>query len=235
MLISTMDSQATISPTVPAELAIAVSGTPIPREPSAIGTIERGPSLLRLASLPRRLSSASTLAAMVASSRSASESIRTGSYSGPRSRRASIVARSSSRTSLSCCMTAILPGPWHAVIRPGSHVVLLPRYGAAMEIMTPRGPARVDLDEGERLLLVLTHGSAGTVDAPDLLAVRHAALKLGVAVPRVTQPFRVAGGRAPGSPGRQDEAWLAVVAELRARMPGLPLVQGGRRNGARVD
>jgi predicted alpha/beta-hydrolase family hydrolase len=103
-----------------------------------------------------------------------------------------------------------------------------------MEIMTPRGPARVDLDEGERLLLVLTHGSAGTVDAPDLLAVRDAALKLGVAVARVTQPFRLAGARAPGSPGRQDEAWLAVVAELRARMPGLPLVQGGRSNGARV-
>lgn len=105
-----------------------------------------------------------------------------------------------------------------------------------MEIMTPRGPARVDVDEEDRgrLLLVLTHGSAGGVDAPDLLAVREAALGMGVTVARVTQAFRMAGARAPGSAERQDEAWLAVLAELRSRWPGLPLVQGGRSNGARV-
>ncbi|TXK41154.1 alpha/beta family hydrolase [Nonomuraea sp. C10] len=105
-----------------------------------------------------------------------------------------------------------------------------------MEIMTPRGAARVDVDEEERgrLLLVLTHGSAGGVDAPDLLAVREAALGMGVTVARVTQAFRMAGARAPGSAERQDEAWLAVLAELRGRWPGLPLVQGGRSNGARV-
>ncbi|MFI6290779.1 alpha/beta family hydrolase [Nonomuraea sp. NPDC050790] len=105
-----------------------------------------------------------------------------------------------------------------------------------MEITTARGPARVDLDEVRRpkLLLVLTHGSAGTVDAPDLLAVRGQALEAGVSVARVTQPFRLAGARAPGSPERQDEAWEVVLAELVARFPGLPLVQGGRSNGARV-
>lgn len=105
-----------------------------------------------------------------------------------------------------------------------------------MEVMTPRGPARVDVDEAERprMLLVLTHGSAGTVDAPDLLAVRDAALGVGASVARVTQPFRLAGGRAPGPAARQDEAWGAVLGELRTRWPGLPLVQGGRSNGARV-
>ncbi|GAA3153785.1 hypothetical protein GCM10020001_091740 [Nonomuraea salmonea] len=47
-----------------------------------------------------------------------------------------------------------------------------------MQVMTPRGPALAEIDEAgdPRLLLVLTHGSAGTVDAPDLLAVRAAAL-----------------------------------------------------------
>ncbi|MFG1965468.1 alpha/beta family hydrolase [Nonomuraea sp. NPDC049028] len=105
-----------------------------------------------------------------------------------------------------------------------------------MRIMTPRGPAQVDFDEVERprLLLVLTHGSAGGVDAPDLLAVRDAALNVGAVVARVTQPFRLAGARAPGSAVRQDEAWEVVLGELRARWPGLPLVQGGRSNGARV-
>ncbi|MET9337747.1 alpha/beta family hydrolase [Nonomuraea sp. NPDC003804] len=105
-----------------------------------------------------------------------------------------------------------------------------------MEITTPRGAALVDVDEAERprFLLVLTHGSAGGVDAPDLLAVRDAAMDRGATVARVTQPFRRAGARAPGSPARQDEAWLAVITELTGRYPGLPLVQGGRSNGARV-
>lgn len=102
--------------------------------------------------------------------------------------------------------------------------------------MTPRGPALVEIDEAARprLLLVLTHGSAGGVDAPDLLAVRDAALGVGASVARVTQAFRVAGARAPGSPARQDEAWETVLEELRTRLPGLPVVQGGRSNGARV-
>ncbi|PZG22816.1 alpha/beta hydrolase family protein [Nonomuraea aridisoli] len=105
-----------------------------------------------------------------------------------------------------------------------------------MQVMTPRGPALVEIDEAARprLLLVLTHGSAGGVDAPDLLAVRDAALGVGASVARVTQAFRVAGARAPGSPARQDEAWETVLEELRTRLPGLPVVQGGRSNGARV-
>ncbi|MEV0237301.1 alpha/beta family hydrolase [Nonomuraea sp. NPDC050786] len=105
-----------------------------------------------------------------------------------------------------------------------------------MEVMTPRGPALVHMDEvaDPRLLLVLTHGSSGGVDAVDLLAVRDAALESGVSVARVTQAFRVAGARAPGSAARQDEAWEIVLKELRTRRPGLPVVQGGRSNGARV-
>ncbi|RGA05825.1 alpha/beta hydrolase [Microbispora triticiradicis] len=108
--------------------------------------------------------------------------------------------------------------------------------GVALEIETPHGPALAEVEEapGARLLLVLTHGSGGGVDAPDLLAVRDAVLPAGVTVARVVQPFRLRGARAPGSAVKQDEAWLAVVAALRARHPGLPLVQGGRSNGARV-
>lgn len=105
-----------------------------------------------------------------------------------------------------------------------------------MEVMTPRGSALVQVDEvaDPRLLLVLTHGSAGGVDAPDLLAVRDAALGAGAVVARVTQAFRVAGARAPGSAVKQDEAWEIVLKEVRTLWPGLPLVQGGRSNGARV-
>lgn len=68
----------------------------------------------------------------------------------------------------------------------------------------------------------------------DLLAVRDACLGLGGVVARVLQPYRVRGARAPGAPGPQDAAWLEIVGRLRADHEGLPLIQGGRSNGARV-
>ncbi|TMQ90531.1 alpha/beta hydrolase, partial [Actinomadura soli] len=105
-----------------------------------------------------------------------------------------------------------------------------------MEVVTAHGPAGVLLDEADHpaFLLVLTHGSNGSVDAPDLLAVRETALGLGGSVARVTQPFRLAGRRAPGPVAKQDEAWLEIVGMLRERAGNVPLVQGGRSNGARV-
>lgn len=105
-----------------------------------------------------------------------------------------------------------------------------------MLIETAAGAAEVVVDEVDApaFLLVLTHGSNGSVDAPDLLAVREVALGLGGMVARVTQPFRLAGRRAPGSEVKQDAAWLEVIAALREEYGDLPLVQGGRSNGARV-
>jgi len=107
-----------------------------------------------------------------------------------------------------------------------------------VEIGTSEGPARAEVDRptGEAsFLLVLTHGAGGGPGSADLLAVAGAALRLGGVVARVTQPYRVKGRRAPGSPDRQDAAWVEVIAALRpAAGPGLPLIQGGRSNGARV-
>lgn len=82
---------------------------------------------------------------------------------------------------------------------------------------------------------MLGHGAGGSVDAPDLLAVREAAVAAGVAVVRVTQPYRVAGRRAPAPAGHLDEAWTAVLAVLRERHADVPvLLVGGRSSGARV-
>ncbi|WKG09398.1 alpha/beta hydrolase [Nocardia sp. PE-7] len=105
-----------------------------------------------------------------------------------------------------------------------------------MRIETTVGPAEIELDEvrDPTFLLVITHGSGGGVDAKDILAVRDSAVAAGGAVARVVQPYRVAGRRAPGNAEKQDEAWLEVVAALRARFPEVPVVQGGRSNGARV-
>lgn len=109
----------------------------------------------------------------------------------------------------------------------------------AWQVTTPAGPAEVTLEvpagrQDAAFLLVLTHGSNGGLDTPDLCAVRAEALRLGGAVAGVVQPFRVAGRRVPGAPAAQDEAWLTVVAALRERFGDVPLVQCGRSNGARV-
>ena len=130
------------------------------------------------------------------------------------------------------------------------------------EVETALGPARALIEEPDgapSFLLALTHGAGGGIDAPDLLAVRDAALRLGGAVARITQPYRVRGARAPGPAPRQDAAWVEIITALRGWPRGgpggpagplppgpgeslppagqgglLPLVQGGRSNGARV-
>jgi predicted alpha/beta-hydrolase family hydrolase len=107
-----------------------------------------------------------------------------------------------------------------------------------IETATRTGKAWVDLHRPRdaRTLLVLTHGAGGSVGTPDVGAITAAAVPAGIAVALITQPYRVAGRRTPPAPGPQDEAWLAVLAALRRRrgVATLPLVVGGRSNGARV-
>ena len=107
-----------------------------------------------------------------------------------------------------------------------------------IDFATPSGTAWADLDvvRGSPAVLVMGHGAGGTVDSPDLVAVRDAVLARGITVIRVTQPYRVAGRRAPAPAPRLDEAWLAVHAALRRRRGWrtVPFVHAGRSSGARV-
>ena len=107
-----------------------------------------------------------------------------------------------------------------------------------LEIETARGIGWADVDEagtdGALGLLLLGHGAGGSVDAPDLLAARDAALAIGVSVARVTQPYRVAGRRGMPPHPTLEQPWLDVAAALARRYPELPQVFGGRSAGARV-
>ena len=106
-----------------------------------------------------------------------------------------------------------------------------------LDLETPHGPARVHLHPAEDALgaLVLGHGAGGGVTARDLVAVTEVAQSEGFSVALVEQPYRVAGRKAPAPANRLDEAWIAVVEQLReGDLSGLPLVVGGRSAGARV-
>ncbi len=106
-----------------------------------------------------------------------------------------------------------------------------------LTIPTPHGPAKAELHcspQGVAALL-LGHGAGGSTSAPDLVATTRAATATGVHVALVTQPYRVAGRRAPAPAGPLDETWLAVAGYLADGVfADLPLVFGGRSSGARV-
>lgn len=105
------------------------------------------------------------------------------------------------------------------------------------DIDTPHGDARAELHcaSDARAALLLGHGAGGGISAPDLVAVTRAAIRIGVHVALVEQPYRVAGRRAPAPARQLDACWLAVAEDLGQRwFTGLPLVFGGRSSGARV-
>lgn len=103
---------------------------------------------------------------------------------------------------------------------------------------TEHGPADIVLDRPARAasaLLALGHGASGGVDAVDLLALRDAALTAGIAVARITQPYRVAGRRVGPPAPALDGSWIAAVTAVRRRFrTPVPLIVGGRSAGARV-
>lgn len=106
-----------------------------------------------------------------------------------------------------------------------------------LDVDTAHGPARVHLHPADQPLaaLVLGHGAAGGVTAPDLKAATDAAHTLGFTVALVEQPYRVAARRSPPPAQQLDRAWTQVIEHLRAtELDRLPLVVGGRSSGARV-
>jgi predicted alpha/beta-hydrolase family hydrolase len=105
-----------------------------------------------------------------------------------------------------------------------------------LEIETAKGIAWADVDQADdpRALLLIGHGAGGTVEAPDILAARDAALEAGVSVARVTQPYRVAGRRGMPPHPTLEQPWLDVATHLELRFPDLPQIFGGRSAGARV-
>ncbi|MEV0780044.1 alpha/beta family hydrolase [Streptomyces sp. NPDC050433] len=82
------------------------------------------------------------------------------------------------------------------------------------------------------LVLAVSHGAGGGIEARDLQALAAALPALGVTVALVEQPWRVAGKKLAPAPKTLDTGWRALWPALAK--PGLPVVAGGRSAGARV-
>ncbi|MFG2990044.1 alpha/beta family hydrolase [Streptomyces sp. NPDC048257] len=101
---------------------------------------------------------------------------------------------------------------------------------------TPAGEARITWHEAvtaqPRLVLAVSHGAGGGIEARDLRALAAALPARGIAVALVEQPWRVAGKKVAAAPGVLDEGWRGLWPALAES--GLPVVAGGRSAGARV-
>jgi predicted alpha/beta-hydrolase family hydrolase len=109
---------------------------------------------------------------------------------------------------------------------------------AVSPVPTPHGDARVHVARPADApvgLMMLGHGAGGGVTANDLQLATEEALRAGLAVALVEQPYRVAGRRAPAPPAQVDAAWCAVVEHMHTGELGdLLLIVGGRSFGGRV-
>ncbi|MFJ6913871.1 alpha/beta family hydrolase [Streptomyces sp. NPDC101133] len=101
-------------------------------------------------------------------------------------------------------------------------------------VETDAGPARITWHRARRprLVLAVSHGAGGGIEARDLQALGGALPAHGVSVALVEQPWRVAGKKLAPAPKTLDTGWRGVWPALAA--PGLPVISGGRSAGARV-
>ncbi|MFI5974090.1 alpha/beta family hydrolase [Streptomyces sp. NPDC051452] len=104
----------------------------------------------------------------------------------------------------------------------------------AQTVGTPAGDARITWHRAPepRLVLAVSHGAGGGVEARDLQALARTLPGHGVTVALVEQPWRVAGRKIAPAPKTLDTGWRGVWPALAA--PGLPVISGGRSAGARV-
>lgn len=101
-------------------------------------------------------------------------------------------------------------------------------------VETPAGQARITWHHARspRLVLAVSHGAGGGIEARDLQVLAAALPARDVTVALVEQPWRVAGKKLAPAPKTLDAGWRALWPALGA--PGLPVVAGGRSAGARV-
>ncbi|MFJ9962069.1 alpha/beta hydrolase family protein [Streptomyces avermitilis] len=101
-------------------------------------------------------------------------------------------------------------------------------------IETDAGTARITWHQARKATLVLavSHGAGGGIEARDLQALTRVLPGHGVTVALVEQPWRVAGKKMAPAPKTLDVGWRGLWPAVAKA--GLPVIAGGRSAGARV-
>ncbi|UIX30898.1 alpha/beta hydrolase family protein [Streptomyces sp. GQFP] len=101
-------------------------------------------------------------------------------------------------------------------------------------VETDAGTARITWHPAPqpRLVLAVSHGAGGGIEARDLQALAGELPAHGVTVALVEQPWRVAGKKVAPAPKTLDVGWRGIWPALAKA--GLPVIAGGRSAGARV-
>ncbi|SOD83879.1 alpha/beta family hydrolase [Streptomyces sp. Ag109_G2-15] len=101
-------------------------------------------------------------------------------------------------------------------------------------VETDAGTARITWHRAKqaRLVLAVSHGAGGGIEARDLRALAQVLPGHGVTVALVEQPWRVAGKKVAPAPKTLDTGWRGIWPALAGME--LPVISGGRSAGARV-
>ncbi|MFD5795700.1 alpha/beta family hydrolase [Streptomyces diastatochromogenes] len=101
-------------------------------------------------------------------------------------------------------------------------------------VETDAGTARITWHRAKRarLVLAVSHGAGGGIEARDLRALAQVLPDHGVSVALVEQPWRVAGKKVAPAPKTLDTGWRGIWPALAGM--ALPVISGGRSAGARV-
>ncbi|MFI8238413.1 alpha/beta family hydrolase [Streptomyces sp. NPDC085866] len=101
-------------------------------------------------------------------------------------------------------------------------------------VETDAGTARITWHRAKkaRLVLAVSHGAGGGIEARDLQALAQVLPGHGVTVALVEQPWRVAGRKVAPAPKTLDAGWRGIWPALAGM--ALPVISGGRSAGARV-
>jgi predicted alpha/beta-hydrolase family hydrolase len=98
-----------------------------------------------------------------------------------------------------------------------------------------RVSARLELPVAARACYVLAHGAGAGMEHPFMRAVAAGLAERGVATLRYQFPYMERGARRPDPPALCHATVRAAVAECARRVPGLPLIAGGRSFGGRMS
>ena len=98
----------------------------------------------------------------------------------------------------------------------------------------PLGGIVLDAPAGARAGYVFAHGAGAGMAHPFMSHVAQGLAERGIATLRYQFPYMERGSKRPDAPATAHAAVRAAVAEAARRLPGLPLIAGGKSFGGRM-